>query len=144
MKSHYYSQHAGALRAELGEAVSRDEMRELHRKQPLRHLAVAARQFAILAAATWGLIHFENPLVWIPLALVQGFTVFNFTILLHEVVHHTVFERRHAGGGAVPRVALRRSPAASRPASSRGGTSITTRSSARTRTIPSGITCRRR
>ena len=24
----------------------------------------------------------------------QGFTVFNFTVLLHEVVHHTVFERR--------------------------------------------------
>jgi fatty acid desaturase len=27
---------------------------------------------------------------------VQGFTVFNFTVLLHEVVHHTIFERRHA------------------------------------------------
>jgi fatty acid desaturase len=25
---------------------------------------------------------------------VQGFTVFNFTVLLHEVVHHTVFDRR--------------------------------------------------
>ena len=24
----------------------------------------------------------------------QGFTVFNFTVLLHEVVHHTIFERR--------------------------------------------------
>src|SRR5207244_9177805 len=35
-----------------------------------------------------------RPLVWVPLALVQGFTVFNFTVLLHEVVHHTVFERR--------------------------------------------------
>ena len=94
MKEHYYSQHAGALRAELGAAISRDEMRELHRKQPLRHLLVAARQFAILAIATWALIRFENPLIWIPIALVQGFTVFNFTILLHEVVHHTIFERR--------------------------------------------------
>jgi fatty acid desaturase len=26
---------------------------------------------------------------------VQGFTIFNFTVLLHEVVHHTVFERAH-------------------------------------------------
>ena len=51
------------------------------------------RQFAILALATWGLIRFENPVIWVPLAFVQGFTVFNFTILLHEVVHHTVFER---------------------------------------------------
>jgi fatty acid desaturase len=94
VKSHHYSQHAVALRAELGAAISRDLMRELHRKSAWRHLLVAARQFAILALATWGLIRFENPLVWIPLALVQGFTIFNFTVMLHEVVHHTVFERR--------------------------------------------------
>ena len=97
VKEHYYSQHAGALRAELGAAISREEMRELHRKQPLRHFAVAVRQFAVLAIATWALIRFDNPLVWIPIALIQGFTVFNFTILLHEVVHHTIFERRRAG-----------------------------------------------
>ena len=94
MKQHYYSQHAGALRAELGAAISRDEMRELHRKAPLRHLLVAARQFVILGAATWALIRFDHPLIWVPIAIVQGFTVFNFTILLHEVVHHTIFERR--------------------------------------------------
>ena len=97
MKSHYYSQHAGALRAELGAAVSRDEMRDLHRKQPARHMLVAARQFAILGITTWALIRFANPLIWVPLAFVQGFTVFNFTVLLHEVVHHTIFERRHPG-----------------------------------------------
>jgi len=97
VKSHYYSLHAGALRAELGAAISRDEMRELHRKQPVRHLLVAARQFAILGVATWALISFSNPLIWIPLAVAQGFTIFNFTVLLHEVVHHTVFERRHPG-----------------------------------------------
>ena len=62
MKQHYYSQHAGALRAELGAAISRDEMREFHRKQPVRHFAVAIRQFAILAVATWVLIRFDNPL----------------------------------------------------------------------------------
>ena len=28
MKGHYFSQHAVALRAELGEAISRDQMRE--------------------------------------------------------------------------------------------------------------------
>jgi fatty acid desaturase len=95
VKQHYYSQHAGALRAELGAAISRDAMREFHRKEPIRHLVVAVRQFAILAIATWVLIRFENPLIWIPVAIVQGFTVFNFTVLLHEVVHHAVFERRH-------------------------------------------------
>jgi fatty acid desaturase len=97
VKSHFYSQHAGALRAELGSAISREEMRDLHRKQPVRHFAVAFRQFALLGVATWALIRFDNPIVWIPLAFVQGFTVFNFTVLLHEVVHHTIFERRRAG-----------------------------------------------
>ena len=97
MKGHFYSQHAGALRAELGAAISRDEMRELHRKVPLRHLAVAARQFAMLGVATWALIRFDHPMIWLPIAIVQGFTVFNFTVLLHEVVHHTIFERRRPG-----------------------------------------------
>ena len=97
MKSGYYSQHAGPLRAELGAALPRDLMRELHSRSGWRHGLVAARQFAMLALATWALIRFENPLIWIPLAVVQGFTVFNFTILLHEVVHHTVFRQRKRG-----------------------------------------------
>jgi fatty acid desaturase len=94
-KRHYYSQHATALRAELGQALPRPLLRALHEKSAARHLAVAARQFAILAACTWGLIRFTHPAVWLSLALVQGFTVFNFTVLLHEVVHHAVFTRRH-------------------------------------------------
>jgi fatty acid desaturase len=97
VKSHYYSQHAAGLRTELGEAVSRDLMRELHRKDAWRHFAVAIRQFLILGLATLGLIRFTNPLVWVPLSVVQGFTIFNFTVLLHEVVHHTVFARRRRG-----------------------------------------------
>ena len=52
MKSHYYSQHAVALRAELGEAISRDQMRAFHQKSAARHLVIAARQFAILGLAT--------------------------------------------------------------------------------------------
>jgi len=94
VKTHHFSLHAAALRTELSTALSRDELRAFHTKSAARHLIVAGRQFAILALATWGLIAIANPLVWIPLAIVQGFTVFNFTVLLHEVVHHTIFERR--------------------------------------------------
>lgn len=94
MKSHYYSQHAAELRTELGRALPRDVLRALHVKQPSRHLVIAARQFAMLGLATWGLIRFTDPLIWVPLAVVQGFTVFNFTVLLHEVVHHTIFAQR--------------------------------------------------
>jgi fatty acid desaturase len=97
VKQHHYSQHAGALRSELAAALTRDQMQAFHAKSGARHLAIAARQFAILGLATWGLIAFAHPLIWIPLALVQGFTVFNFTVLLHEVVHHTIFEQRRPG-----------------------------------------------
>jgi fatty acid desaturase len=97
VKSHYFSQHSGALRTELGAAIAHERLRELHAKSGPRHLLVAARQFAILGLCTWALVAVSNPLIWIPLALVQGFTVFNFTVLLHEVVHHAVFaERRPA------------------------------------------------
>ena len=96
MKSHYYSAHAAALRAELGAAISREQMREFHQKSGWRHLVIAVRQFAILAVATWALIRFENPLIWLPIAVVQGFTIFNFTVLLHEVVHHAVFQRKRS------------------------------------------------
>ncbi len=92
--THFYSQHTAALRAELGRALPRPELRRLHERSAARHLAVAVRQFVVLVACTWGLVRFSSPLVWLPLALVQGFTVFDFTVLLHEVVHHAVFARR--------------------------------------------------
>ena len=94
VQTHHFSRHATALRSELSRVLTREQMVAFHRKTAARHLLIAARQFAILAAATWGLIAITNPWVWVPLAFVQGFTVFNFTVLLHEVVHHTVFARR--------------------------------------------------
>jgi fatty acid desaturase len=95
MGSHYYSAHAAGLRAELGRAISREQMRAFHAKSPARHFLVAGRQFLLLGLATWALIRFDHPAIWLPIALVQGFTVFNFTVLLHEVLHHNVFQHRH-------------------------------------------------
>jgi fatty acid desaturase len=97
VKSHYYAQHTVQLRAELGRTISREDLRALHQKSAVRHFVVAIRQFAILGLATWGLIRFENPLIWVPLTFVQGLTIFNFTILLHEVLHHNVFEGNRPG-----------------------------------------------
>ena len=94
MKGHHYSIAAADLRAELSRALPRDLLVELHTRSAWRHVLVAARQFTILGLATWALIVITNPLGWIPLVVVQGFTVFNFTVLLHEVVHHAIFERR--------------------------------------------------
>ncbi len=93
-QAHYYSQHAAALRADLGQVVPRGLLRQLHHRSAARHFVVALRQFAMLGAGTWALVRFPHPAIWLPLAVVQGFTVFNFTVLLHEVVHHAVFARR--------------------------------------------------
>ncbi len=94
MKAGHYGRRAAGLRADLGRALSRADLRDLHRRQAHRHLVVAVRQFLILGLSAWGLVVFTHPAAWIPLAVVQGFTVFNFTVLLHEVVHHAVFARR--------------------------------------------------
>ena len=48
VKAHYYSAHAVALRADLGRALTREQMRVLHAKTPARHFVVAVRQFALL------------------------------------------------------------------------------------------------
>jgi fatty acid desaturase len=37
-------------------------------------------------------------LIWVPLAFVAGFCVFNCTVLLHEVVHQTIFREDRAPG----------------------------------------------
>ena len=93
MKGHYAA-HAGPLRAELGQALPRDVMKKVHEKSGFRHLVIGARQFALLGLTTWGLVRVDHPAIWIPLAFVQGFTIFNFTVLLHEVVHLAVFAKR--------------------------------------------------
>jgi fatty acid desaturase len=90
----FFNQHAAALRSELGRTVPRPLLRRLHHRSASRHLLIALRQFALLALGTWGLVTSSQPLVVVLLVFVQGFTVFNFTVLLHEVVHHAVFARR--------------------------------------------------
>src|SRR5512147_3241894 len=90
-----FAPHAAAIRAELSRYVTRGQLKAMHRRQPGRHLAIAARQFALLALSTAAQLSVTVPWVWIPLGIVQGFVVFSFTVLLHEVVHHTVFSRPH-------------------------------------------------
>jgi fatty acid desaturase len=87
----YYSQAAQHIKHELAEELNRDEIRSLHKIQPFKHFLIVAWQVFLIVACTFALIKFENPLIWIPIAFVFGFTIFNFTVLLHEVVHNTVF-----------------------------------------------------
>jgi len=95
---HSWARASQELRSKLAKAIPHDALRELHRKSPARHLAIAARQFAILLAASAISWRFREPWIWIPAAVVAGWTVFNFTVLLHEVVHRAVWNgpRPHA------------------------------------------------
>lgn len=90
-KSNYYWNAVADFKTRLRDAVPVEELRALHINRPAIHLAYASRQFVIIGLCSWGLWHFSNPLLWIPLAILQGFTFFNMTTLLHEVVHQSVF-----------------------------------------------------
>ncbi|HZI67025.1 MAG TPA: fatty acid desaturase [Thermoanaerobaculia bacterium] len=88
---HHWAKATRELRHRLAKEIPHEVLKELHRKSPARHLAIAARQFLILGAASAVSWMFPQPWIWIPAALVAGWTIFNFTVLLHEVVHRAVF-----------------------------------------------------
>ena len=91
MRSHHYWKRIAAFKQELRQAIPHDELKALHVRRGPVHLAYAARQFGIVAVCGYALWHVTNPWLWIPLAVLQGFTFFNMTTLLHEVVHRSVF-----------------------------------------------------
>jgi fatty acid desaturase len=93
-KSKHYWKQVAAFKSELRRAVPLDELRRLHERKASTHLLYAARQFGIVALCSVLLWRVTEPLVWIPLAILQGFTFFNMTTLLHEVVHGSVFRTR--------------------------------------------------
>jgi fatty acid desaturase len=88
---HYWAKASRDLRHRLTRAVPNEVLKDLHRKGAARHFALAARQFLILGAASAVSWLDPRPFVWIPAALAAGWTAFNFTVLLHEVVHHAVW-----------------------------------------------------
>ena len=93
LKKGYYLAHAKGLKTELAALLDRDALREVHRRRPLRHFVVLARQLALLAGAISGIVLFRNVWWWFPFSVVEGWTIFNFTVLLHEVLHGLVFAR---------------------------------------------------
>jgi fatty acid desaturase len=97
VKSHHYWKAVDAFKRELREAVPHDQLKALHARSGPKHLAYAARQFTIIAGCSYALWHVTSPILWWPVAVLQGFTFFNMTTLLHEVVHRSVFDERRPG-----------------------------------------------
>jgi beta-carotene hydroxylase len=86
----YYAEHAQELKRDLAREIPVEALRELHRKRPLLHAFVAFCNLAALAGAAIAIVSLDRWYLWLPFAFVAGFAVFNFTVLLHEVVHRAV------------------------------------------------------
>ena len=86
----YYDDHARQLKRDLAGEVPTEKLRLLHRKRPLLHVAIGIANVAVLLLSGAAIVHFQRWYLWVPFALVAGFAVFDFTVLLHEVVHRAV------------------------------------------------------
>jgi len=86
----YYAEHAQQLKQDLAHEISAEDLRALHQKRPLLHAAVAFANVAALILSAVAIVSFDRWYLWLPFAFVAGFAVFNFTVLLHEVVHRAV------------------------------------------------------
>lgn len=95
IQSHWASA-TGPLRHRLASVIPQETLKELHRPQPILHFLVLGWQFLLLGLGGAGAWLFEPVYLWLPCSIVVGFTMFNFTVMLHEVVHEAVFTGRRA------------------------------------------------
>src|SRR6059036_1686806 len=89
----YYDDHARQLKRDLAAEISTEELRVLHQKRPWLHALIAFANVAALVLAAAGILYFDRWYFWLPCAVVAGFAVFDFTVLLHEVVHRAVLTK---------------------------------------------------
>jgi fatty acid desaturase len=94
----YYADHAQQLKRDLAAEIPVDELRVLHQKRPLLHALIAAADFGALIGSAFAIAHLDRWYLWLPFAIVAGFAVFDFTVLLHEVVHRAVLTQASERG----------------------------------------------
>ena len=92
-RTKYYWKAVGPFKEVLHRTVSSEQLVALSEKNPAIHLAYAARQFAIVLVGSVLLYQGQPWWLTVPLIVLQGFTFFNMTTLLHEVVHSAVFRK---------------------------------------------------
>jgi len=86
----YYADHSIDVRAALGREIPKEELKQLHEKRAALHFGVVFALLAVLGLSTAAIVVLDHWYFWLPFAVVSGFAIFNFTVLLHEVVHRTV------------------------------------------------------
>ena len=92
----YWARSSHELRQRLASVLPQETLKSLHRPNPWLHFLVLGWQFLLLASSAFGAFTLDAVYLWLPCSVVLGFTLFNFTVMLHEVVHEAVFEGRRA------------------------------------------------
>jgi fatty acid desaturase len=85
------------IQRRLREVLTREDIQEVHRRSAWRHFALVFQQTVLLLGIAIVCYNVANPLIWIPLAVFQGFVILGFIILLHEQVHNLIFAKRRPG-----------------------------------------------
>ncbi|HKB79534.1 MAG TPA: fatty acid desaturase [Thermoanaerobaculia bacterium] len=93
----YYAEHATELKRDLAAAVPTDDLRRLHEKRPWLHALIAGANIGALVGAGFAIVALDRWFLWLPFAFIVGFAVFDFTVLLHEVVHRAVLATADEG-----------------------------------------------
>src|SRR6266550_5500007 len=86
----YYADHAQQLKRDLATELSAEDLRKLHQKKPWLHALIAILNVAAIVGSAVAIVQFDRWYLWLPFAFLAGFAVFDFTVLLHEVVHRAV------------------------------------------------------
>jgi fatty acid desaturase len=94
----YYADHAQQLKRDLAREIPVEALRELHQKRPALHALIAIANVAALLLSAWAIVSFDHWYLWLPFAFLAGFAIFDFTVLLHEVVHRAVLQEASEPG----------------------------------------------
>lgn len=89
----HYTRFAGIVHDKLRGAIAPGDLTALHEVSAPRHFAIALRHIALYCLCAWALARFPSPWIWLPLGILQGSQILGFIILLHEVVHGSIFAR---------------------------------------------------
>ena len=78
-KSRHYWSASRDLRRELGQALPRDQLKALHRKDALRHFAVTLRLVLVVALCVLALTRIDSPWLWIPFSVLLGLSLIHIS-----------------------------------------------------------------
>ena len=92
-KQRFYYKNVGDLKHRLAAEIPRQELRDLHKVDAKRHFMVAGRHFAFFGLCAWALWQTRWPWLWPIAAILQGFNLLGFLILVHEQVHKIIFAK---------------------------------------------------